>query len=76
MALSNGPDSATSQWFVNLANNDGSGTTPNLNDTSDKGPFTVFGNVVYNGMSVVNTIAAALDDRRLVHQFGVEHACP
>ena len=58
MALSSGPNSGTSQWFVNLANNDGSGTTPNLNDTSDGGPFTVFGHVVYNGMTIVNSITA------------------
>jgi len=60
MALTSaGPNSATSQWFVNLANNDGSGTNPNLNNTSDNGPFTVFGNVVYGGVGVVNTIAAS-----------------
>ena len=59
MALTSaGPNSGTSQWFVNLANNDGSGTTPNLNDTSDGGPFTVFGHVVYGGMSVVSQITA------------------
>ncbi|HSZ58436.1 MAG TPA: peptidylprolyl isomerase [Tepidisphaeraceae bacterium] len=59
MALTSaGPNSGTSQWFVNLANNDGSGSTPNLNDTSDGGPFTVFGHVVYGGMSVVNQITA------------------
>jgi cyclophilin family peptidyl-prolyl cis-trans isomerase len=58
MALSSGPNSGTSEWFVNLANNNGSGSTPNLDNTSDGGPFTVFGNVVYNGMSVVNQIAA------------------
>jgi cyclophilin family peptidyl-prolyl cis-trans isomerase len=58
MALSSGPNSGASEWFVNLANNDGSGTTPNLNDTSDGGPFTVFGNVVYQGKAVVNTISS------------------
>ena len=58
MALSNGPNSGTSEWFINLANNNGSGTTPNLDNTSDGGPFTAFGNVIYNGMSVVNAIAA------------------
>lgn len=58
MALSNGPNSGTSEWFINLVNNNGTGSTPNLDNTSDGGPFTAFGNVVYNGMSVVNAIAA------------------
>jgi peptidyl-prolyl cis-trans isomerase A (cyclophilin A) len=58
MALSSGPNSGTSEWFINLANNNGSGTTPNLDDTSDGGPFSAFGTVIYNGMSVVNAIAA------------------
>ena len=57
MALSNGPNSATSQWFVNLADNDGSGTTPDLDNSSAGGPYTAFGNVVYNGMTVINAIA-------------------
>jgi cyclophilin family peptidyl-prolyl cis-trans isomerase len=57
MALSNGPNSGTSQWFINLVDNNGSGSTPDLDDTADGGPFTAFGNVVYNGMTVVNTIA-------------------
>jgi cyclophilin family peptidyl-prolyl cis-trans isomerase len=52
MALSDGPDSATSEWFINLADN------TDLNGTSDGGPFTVFGNVVYNGLTVSNDIAA------------------
>ena len=52
MALSSGPNSGTSEWFINLADN------PVLDGTSDGGPFTVFGNVIYNGMSVVNAIAA------------------
>jgi cyclophilin family peptidyl-prolyl cis-trans isomerase len=51
MALSTGPDSATSEWFINLADNS------NLDDTSDGGPFTAFGSVVY-GMNTVNAIAA------------------
>src|SRR5262249_45176018 len=57
MALSNGPDSGTNQWFINLANNDGSGSTPALDDASDGGPFTVFGSVIDSGMTVVNQIA-------------------
>lgn len=58
MALSSGPNSGTSEWFINLANNNGTGSTPDLDNTSDGGPFTAFGNVIYNGMSVVNAIAA------------------
>jgi peptidyl-prolyl cis-trans isomerase A (cyclophilin A) len=46
------PDSATSQFFINLANN--SGPPPAL-DTQNGG-FTVFGEVV-SGMDVVDTIA-------------------
>jgi len=45
------PNSATSQWFINLANN----TT--LNSTDGVG-FTAFGRVIGNGMSVVQNIAA------------------
>jgi peptidyl-prolyl cis-trans isomerase A (cyclophilin A) len=52
MALSTGPDSATSEWFINLANNSF------LNDTSDGGPFTVFGQTMYNGLTVANNIAS------------------
>jgi len=73
MALpQSGPGNATDQWFVNLANNNGSGSTPNLDNTSDGGPFTVFGNVVYNGMSVVNQIAAlpTIDGSSLNSAFG------
>lgn len=51
MALSTGPDSATSQWFVNLTDNSF------LDSASSGGPFTVFGQVIYGGMTVVNAIA-------------------
>jgi hypothetical protein len=57
MALSTGPNSATSQFFFNLTNNNG--TAPgytDLDDTSDGGPFTVFGRVT-KGMDLLNTIA-------------------
>lgn len=62
MALSAGPDSGTSQWFINVSNNDGS-AGPSLDDASTGGPFTVFGNVVnddvgYDTMNVVDTIYA------------------
>lgn len=47
----NKPNSATDQWFFNLANN-----SANLNHQN--GGFTVFGQVIGNGMQVVNAIAA------------------
>ena len=51
MALSTGPNSATDQYFFNLADN-----SSLLDGTSDGGPFTVFGKVVEN-YSVITTIA-------------------
>jgi cyclophilin family peptidyl-prolyl cis-trans isomerase len=49
--LGTDPNSATDQWFFNLVDN-----SSNL-DNQDGG-FTVFGQVINNGMSVVNAIAA------------------
>jgi peptidyl-prolyl cis-trans isomerase A (cyclophilin A) len=50
MAKSAGnPNSASSQWFVNLGNN-----ASNLDDTN--GGFTVFGQVIGDGMQVVDEI--------------------
>lgn len=43
------PDSATSQWFVNDADNSG-------NLDSQNGGFTVFARVLYNGMDVVDDL--------------------
>lgn len=49
------PDSATSEWFVNLANN--AGVAPNGLDFQNGG-FTVFARVTTPGMAVVDRIAA------------------
>lgn len=51
LALSQGPDSGTNQWFFNLVDN------TVLDDTLDGGPFTVFGRVIESGMAVVDAIA-------------------
>lgn len=45
------PDSATNQWFISLSDNSG-------NLDSQNGGFTVFGEVIDNGMDVVDAIAA------------------
>lgn len=49
--LSFNPDSATSQWFVNLADN-------SANLDNQNGGFTVFAEVLGNGMDVFDAIAA------------------
>lgn len=49
--LENDPNSATNQWFINLANN-----AANLD--GQNGGFTVFGEVTGTGMDVVEAVAA------------------
>ncbi len=54
MAKGDNPDSATSQWFFNLTDN-----SANLDDPSNSGRFTVFGEVLSEAdMAPVDAIAA------------------
>lgn len=49
--LGGDPNSATSQWFINLANN-------SANLDNQNGGFTVFGKVLGKGMEIIDAIAA------------------
>ena len=51
MAKTSDPDSATSEWFFNLADN------PTLDDPNNSGGFTVFGQVLGDGMAVWDAVA-------------------
>jgi cyclophilin family peptidyl-prolyl cis-trans isomerase len=50
MAKTSDPDSATSKWFFNLADN------ASLDDPANSGGFTVFGQVTGSGMAVWDTV--------------------
>ena len=54
MAKTSDPDSATSEWFFNLADN------ASLDDPNNSGGFTVFGQVLGDGMEAIDAIAAQL----------------
>jgi cyclophilin family peptidyl-prolyl cis-trans isomerase len=53
-----GPDSATSQWFFNLADNSGSPDTTPQGFDYQNGGFTVFGHVLDSGMGIVDEIGS------------------
>ncbi|QOV88827.1 peptidylprolyl isomerase [Humisphaera borealis] len=53
MAKSSNPDSATSEWFLNLSDN-----SADLDDTGNSGGFTVFAKVVDADLPIVDAIAA------------------
>jgi len=61
MARTNDPDSATSQFFINVADND------HLDGRSGRPGYTVFGHVT-EGMDVVDRIAALETTRRAGHR--------
>ena len=61
--LGNNPDSATNEWFINLADN--------LSLDSSNGGFTVFGEILGNGMEVVDAIAALPVGRTQVIPFNI-----
>jgi peptidyl-prolyl cis-trans isomerase A (cyclophilin A) len=51
MGKTSDPDSATSEWFFNLA------STTKLDDPNNSGGFTVFGQVNGSGMTVLDAVA-------------------
>jgi peptidyl-prolyl cis-trans isomerase A (cyclophilin A) len=61
MARTAAPDSATSQFFINVANNDA------LNKSPGKDGYAVFGKVV-EGMDVVKKIEQAATTSKGMHQ--------
>ena len=60
------PDSATSQWFINLVDNSASLDV-------DNGGYTVFGDVLNSGMSVIDAIAGhPIYDSTYIHSAFAE----
>jgi peptidyl-prolyl cis-trans isomerase A (cyclophilin A) len=68
MARTNTPDSATSQFFINLVDN------KNLDYTSSSPGYAVFGKVI-SGMDVVNKIAGVEVETRSIYlpEYGQEY---
>ena len=56
-ALSDGPNSATNQWFFNLADNPMLDVSDTTASNYDGGPFTVFGRITGDGLKVIDAIA-------------------
>ena len=61
--LGNDPNSATSEWFINMSDN-------SANLDHQNGGFTVFGEVVLDGMRIVDRIARASATVDLSAQYG------
>ena len=66
--VSGNPNSASNQWFINVGNN------ASILD-GQNGGFTVFGKVLYNGMTVATTINSlpTIDGSALNSQFGPQN---
>ncbi len=60
MAKGNAVDSATSQWFINLDNNSTDRPDGSVGQRLDirNGGFTVFGEIIENGMTTIDAIAS------------------